>query len=97
MSDRPADVQGSDKIGHVIVETTGEIVELEFADGTHRLNRALVAHLGGPDEVRKFASEAKNITHQEFVQRFWHLVEKSAIKGAVNNVIQNHFALGRRF
>ena len=96
MTNKTVDIQASDKPGYCITDTTGEVVTLQFADGPHSLNRALVAHLGGPAEVRKYAGDAKNLTHSEFIKRFWTTVEKTAVNSAVNNMINNHLA-GRRF
>ena len=79
--------------GFVIAENeASEFVTLEFSDGPYTLNRAMVAHLGGVDEVRSYASQAKSITKDEFVERFWQLVSNAAVNDTIDLIVQQHLA-----
>lgn len=69
-----------------------EFVMLEFSDGVFTLNKAMVAHLGGAEEVRKYTDQAKLITRDEFVKGFWQLVSAAAINNTANVIVQQHLA-----
>lgn len=83
-----------DEDGGVVVTGTKHkpMVTLQFSDGPYTLNRAMVDHLGGADEVLKYEEAAKHITADEFLKKFWGLVSADAINKAAAVIVAQHLA-----
>ena len=86
-------IEDEDKIGFVITTAVKEdFVMLEFSDGPYTLNKAMVEHLGGKEEVLKYTEQAKHITADDFVKGFWNLVSADAVNKTVDFIVQQHLA-----
>jgi len=91
MANQPVTISG---VGHVSAgDTPSTPYQMEFKDGTHTIPEAVVAHLGGTEEVKKFDGKFKDKTFPEFMSAFWKLIEKDQLNKAANEFISSHMMM----
>lgn len=76
-------------------ENNGNDLQIEFADGIHKIPEHIIRALGGEDNLMKIAPKLKNITYAEFYSGVQLVVQKNQLNQFQKKFINNHF--GRMF
>lgn len=74
--------------------STGEEIQIEFADGWRAIPEYVTQMLGGIEELKAVAPQLKAVNYADFVRQFDIEIERQKLNEIGRQFVANHFGSG---